>query len=561
LAPSDLPLVSVVMPNYNKGRYVREAIDSITSQTYQNWELIIVDDGSTDESPSIIEECAGMEPRIVTLEQNHRGIGASHNAGIGASKGVFIARQDSDDVCAKERLAKQVAVLAGTPPSVCYTDGWMLDDAGRDTGEIYNRDRARLPRNGYEGDVFRKVLRNGEFVLHATIMAHRECYDHEMFETRYPAATDWDLSLRLARRFQFRYIPEPLYGYREHALNTWRPANLVPNLRGQAAMQRNWLRTFDLEPSDRKFVIRQIIRNEFSTDNYTQLLRIGLGSPIGCRVLLRETLNELRHHGHWRGLQDLLRTDRQGRPWLWTNMKSRLMFTFAWPFIGRGALTDLTSFERRSYSQNGEDGILKAIFRKIGTVNRFCVEFGVEDGTECNTRYLTEKLGWGSLLMDVNAQAPPSVKKEFVTPENVNGLFKKYAVPEEFDLLSIDLDYSTYWVWKAIEGYRPRVVAIEYNALVPPDKKMVVKYDPTAVWNDRDDYFGASLSAIADLGRQKGYALVACDSMGVNAFLVREDIAGTNFKRRSVKEIYRSLQTVHFEHSPKEWIILPAAAN
>src|SRR5438552_12778983 len=97
----------------------------------------------------------------------------------------------------------------------------------------------------------------------------------------------------------------------------------------------------------------------------------------------------------------------------------------------------------RIYSQNGEDGILRAIFMKMGTTNKFCVEFGVGDGKSCNTRRLTEKEGWHALLMDMNEKAPSFVKREFITPDNINELFLKYDVPKEFDLLSVDLDYNT----------------------------------------------------------------------------------------------------------------------
>jgi len=222
-------------------------------------------------------------------------------------------------------------------------------------------------------------------------------------------------------------------------------------------------------------------------------------------------------------------------------------------------LADLTIFEQRVYSQNGEDGILKVIFMKVGTTNKFCVEFGVGDGKECNTRYLTEKEGWHALLMDTNERAPPSVKREFITPANINNLFLKYSVPEQFDLLSVDLDYNTYWVWKAIEGFRPRVVVIEYNGLIAPDQAKVVQFDPQGVW-DGTDYFGASLLALEDLGREKGYSLVACDRMGVNAFFVRTELVEEgHFRVGNAQELFKS-PTYHYRHSANNWFV-PARQN
>lgn len=229
------------------------------------------------------------------------------------------------------------------------------------------------------------------------------------------------------------------------------------------------------------------------------------------------------------------------------------MFSFIWPIINSKPLTNLTAFEQMIYSQNGEDGILKAIFKKISTYNEFCVELGVGDGTECNTRYLIEKKGWKSLQMDMDENAPASVKKEFITAENVKGLLAKYGVPKEFDLLSIDIDYNTYWVWKAINGFSPRVVVIEYNGSIPPTENAVVPYDPNAQQNGTR-YFGASLLALVNLGEAKGYSLVACDSCGVNAFFVRSDLLQGNFATRDIQEIYRPwLNYFRFKPSTKEW--------
>jgi hypothetical protein len=94
--------------------------------------------------------------------------------------------------------------------------------------------------------------------------------------------------------------------------------------------------------------------------------------------------------------------------------------------------------------------------------------------------------------------------------------------------LSIDIDRNDYWVWKAIEVVRPRVVVIEYNAALRPPLSLVVPYDPRAMWNGTN-YFGASLEAMVRLGREKGYRLVGCSFSGGNAFFVRNDVAGTHF--------------------------------
>lgn len=185
----------------------------------------------------------------------------------------------------------------------------------------------------------------------------------------------------------------------------------------------------------------------------------------------------------------------------------------------------LAEFEKKVFSQNGEDGVIEKIFSVIDTTNKYYVEFGVEDGKECNTRYLREAQGWTGLLMDGGYLDPAiNLKQEFITAENVQGLFEKYSVPQEFDLLSIDIDYNDFYVWHRLgSNYRPRVVVIEYNATHLPTDDCIVHYDPLGIW-DHSNYFGASLLALFRLGRKLGYSLVHADLKGVNLFFIRDDI-------------------------------------
>ena len=160
-----------------------------------------------------------------------------------------------------------------------------------------------------------------------------------------------------------------------------------------------------------------------------------------------------------------------------------------------------------------------------------------KQGLECNTRLLSEN-GWRGFLMNGKGYLKFDVKEEFITAENINELFKKYNVPTNFDLLSIDLDFNDYWIWKAIKGYSPRVVVIEYNASIPVNVSKVIKYDPKGKW-DGTNYFGASLLALVKLAKKKGYTLIGCDNSGINAFFVRDDMVKDNFKVRSIEELYK----------------------
>ena len=202
----------------------------------------------------------------------------------------------------------------------------------------------------------------------------------------------------------------------------------------------------------------------------------------------------------------------------------------------------LLRYGARVFSQNDEDGILQEILNRVGSESRRFVEFGVEDGRQCNTRYLLET-GWSGLWIEAqqryvqamqlaNVQHLSSGRLRlvhgFVTAESINAMIHEALGEVPVDVLSIDIDMNDYWIWRAIDGIAPRVVVIEYNAALRPPASLVVPYDPARTW-DGTNYFGASLKALERLGREKGYALVGCCFSGVNAFFVREDLVADRF--------------------------------
>jgi hypothetical protein len=196
----------------------------------------------------------------------------------------------------------------------------------------------------------------------------------------------------------------------------------------------------------------------------------------------------------------------------------------------------LGRFDAQQCSQSGEDGILAEIFRRIGTTNRFAVEFGAGDGTGNNTLWPLLQ-DWRALWIEYNEAAAqraasrlsPLIPHQLtictaqVTAENIEALFRQNAVPTEFDLLSIDIDGNDFWVWQALQSFHPRVVVMEYNALYAPPVCWVRPYNASARW-DGTSFFGASLQALEELGAEKGYRLVGCTLSGINAFWVREDL-------------------------------------
>lgn len=211
----------------------------------------------------------------------------------------------------------------------------------------------------------------------------------------------------------------------------------------------------------------------------------------------------------------------------------------------------LNRWEHKVYSQSGEDGILAEIFRRIGVTNRIFAECSPGDGLENNTLYpLT--LGWrgGWIARDPahvenirRLMAPRledgslSLQQQAASPENINALLGAAGLPEEFDLLSIDIDGNDYWVWEKVTRFAPRVVVIEYNATFPPECDWTMQYDPLSSWDGTIRY-GASLRALERLGTAKGYSLVGCSLSGVNAFFVKQNLARGRFAEPFTAENY-----------------------
>jgi hypothetical protein len=198
----------------------------------------------------------------------------------------------------------------------------------------------------------------------------------------------------------------------------------------------------------------------------------------------------------------------------------------------------------KAYSQTDEDGILLYLFSLIGTTNRRCVEICAGDGLECNTANLIIHHGWSGLLVDGDARLvargqacyrrhratyvrPPTFVCSWVTAENVNALLREHGFDGAIDLLSLDLDGIDYWIWNALEAARPRVVVVEYQDILGPERTWTVPYQadfdhrryPTT--GGRPNFAGASLTAFARLAARKGYRLVGVNRCEYNAFFVQ----------------------------------------
>jgi Methyltransferase FkbM domain len=248
-----------------------------------------------------------------------------------------------------------------------------------------------------------------------------------------------------------------------------------------------------------------------------------------------------------RGIRDRVTGVLPGWWWIWLRQLREVELDRRWtggqalraryPELAAEPAT-LNAAEARVYSQNGEDGIIAWLLAHVGAPRRTFVEFGIEDGRECNTANLSRTFGWSGLLLEADPEQADRARAFYqrypgvrvvharVTPENIDGLLREHG-PAEVDLLSLDIDGNDLWVWRALTAVEPRVVAIEYNATFGPERSVTVPYkDGFDRYREHTSgfYHGASLAALAKVGADKGYALAGCDSRGANAFFVRREL-------------------------------------
>ncbi len=215
MSQTDLPLVSLIIPAYNSRAYICRAIDSCLAQTYPHCEIVVVDDGSTDGTADLVRERYGgiIGDRIRIVEQANRGASGARNTGVREARGEFVHFCDSDDVLLPDKVQKSYARFVEFPESVLVTTGATIIDTktGRET-----------PRLGFElpsGDIYCELLIGyGNFVGTSTAMVRRlSVLDVGGFDESLPVAEDWDLWLRLAARWPFAAVNEPLMTYYDRA--------------------------------------------------------------------------------------------------------------------------------------------------------------------------------------------------------------------------------------------------------------------------------------------------------------------------------------------------------
>jgi len=208
-----MPKVSVIMPVYNGERFIAEAIDSVLAQSLTDWELIVVDDGSTDRTPEVLKRYA--DPRILTIRQQNQGEGGARNAGLDHVCGTYVGFLDADDLYLSNALADFVAGFEAHPKiEVLFSDGYFCDE------EKHPLMRFGDHRPGlFTGYILEPLVLWPSVVSVPTMMMVRQS-TLELYEARFDPSlkygVDWDFWTQLARFVQFDHLNSLTALYRVH---------------------------------------------------------------------------------------------------------------------------------------------------------------------------------------------------------------------------------------------------------------------------------------------------------------------------------------------------------
>lgn len=242
------------MPVYNASKYLAEAIDSIIDQTYTDWELIIVNDGSTDESEAIIKNYKNPRIKYYANERNE-GLIYTLNRAIALCKGEYIARMDADDVSLPERLQLQYTFLSNRPKyAMCGSNASIIDERGNITGHIIN----------FKSDIYLKInlLFSVPFV-HPTVMIRTDVLRKNLYDIKNKHAEDYELWCRISDNFKIANLDKNLLRYRWHETNV-SVINSVTQDKAKNLIISNQLKKIGLDATEEDLFLHKVTFLQYS---------------------------------------------------------------------------------------------------------------------------------------------------------------------------------------------------------------------------------------------------------------------------------------------------------
>ena len=273
VSDNDHPLVSVIIPVYNGEKYIAESLQCVFQQSYNPIEVIIVDDGSTDNSIQIIYEIPG-EKKIIT--QQNKDVSDARNSGIKNANGEYIAFLDQDDLWDKTKLEKQIQIFLKDPNvDLVLTDLSKFNDEGR---EWHPKDRHKASSRLNNRNLFENLIRKNVLMPSAVMVKKSSIKRAGFFDSNFKTCGDYEMWLRMAALgMKFKYLPEPLTFYRQHGENTSKKIEIMNEDRLRA-IQKIFSLT-ELSPEQKKLeklglasVYREASQSFFSIKEYRRFL-------------------------------------------------------------------------------------------------------------------------------------------------------------------------------------------------------------------------------------------------------------------------------------------------
>jgi len=216
---TEQPLVSVVIATYNMGQYLVEAVDSVLAQTWKNLEVIVVDDGSEDDTKERMFKYRS-DQRVTYIRTDNLGQPKAKNLGIKQSLGKFVAFCDADDYWSPEKLRLQMPLFNKEKIGIVYSEVSYIDGNGEEI-------KKPIPYQRYDGNITKRLIIKN-FIPFGTAVVRKECFEKlGLFDEKLPMGIDWDLWLRFSISWEFKYLPKSTYVYR-----VW-PGQMSKNYRGR----------------------------------------------------------------------------------------------------------------------------------------------------------------------------------------------------------------------------------------------------------------------------------------------------------------------------------------
>ncbi len=290
--------VSVIIPCYNQGKFLADAIQSVLEQDYPDKEIIVVNDGSVDNTREV---ALSFKDMIIYIEQDNKGAASARNAGIRISRGEYVAFLDADDICLPGRLKTEAKILDQRPEvGLIASDAYLIDEAGNILG--LKSSVSGSPRNSQD---FR--WETVEYcATTSTVMVRKKCFDvagyfDESFQRG--GGEDWLAWVRIAHDFSMVYLREPTIGYRMHALNVTKNLEFINQQNRRAS---HLAVTWEHFPTYPAYFRAKLLYYRFATAWHIEPKRVALGYlfrafateptqwPYGLRVIHQGVMNTLR---------------------------------------------------------------------------------------------------------------------------------------------------------------------------------------------------------------------------------------------------------------------------